>query len=129
MSIDQQKKVVKESKQMDSNRPGYTIEEALASVGSGWGAIINRLFDLKPPHVTVIQVKEKLGGLRFYVDGAPTEYHREILKAEDESYKTCEHCGVTDNVTLGPVGDGLWSFTLCRKCRSELVTHEFYSSS
>jgi hypothetical protein len=50
---------------------GYDLDLAKQSVGLGWHGIIERLFAAKPAWVQVIQVKEKFGGLRFYVnDGA-----------------------------------------------------------
>lgn len=45
----------------------------------------------KVPIVT--QVKEKFGGLRFYVNGANDEQYGMIRFAEAMSYKTCEVCG------------------------------------
>ena len=46
-----------------------------------------------PPQFQVQQVKEKFGGLRFYISAAPQEVHNMIHKAEAESYTICEHCG------------------------------------
>jgi hypothetical protein len=39
------------------------------------------------------QVKEKFGGLRFYVNAATEEHYNYITFAESMSYKTCEVCG------------------------------------
>ena len=39
------------------------------------------------------QVKEKFGGLRFYVWAATEEHYNYITFAESMSYRTCEHCG------------------------------------
>ena len=39
------------------------------------------------------QVKEKFGGLRFYVDRATEEHYNYINFAESMSYRTCEVCG------------------------------------
>jgi hypothetical protein len=45
-------------------------------------------------HVPVaVQVKEKFGGLRFYVNGAIDEHYNYISFAESMSYRTCEECG------------------------------------
>jgi len=41
----------------------------------------------------VIQVKEKYGGLRFYVHGATDEQYAYIRFAEWMSYDTCDVCG------------------------------------
>jgi len=40
------------------------------------------------------QVKEKYGGLRFYVRSASHEMHDRIEQAENESVSQCETCGV-----------------------------------
>lgn len=40
-----------------------------------------------------VQVKEKFGGLRFYVGAATEKHHNYITFAESMSYKTCEVCG------------------------------------
>lgn len=41
----------------------------------------------------VFQVKEKFGGLRFYMDSQTEEMSRLIEIAEDASFKICEICG------------------------------------
>jgi hypothetical protein len=45
----------------------------------------------------VVQVKQKLGGLRFYTRDAPGDLRRAISlaidQAEELSFKTCERCG------------------------------------
>lgn len=41
-----------------------------------------------------VQVKEKFGGLRFYVDKATQEHYNYIRFAESMSYRTCEECGL-----------------------------------
>jgi len=62
--------------------------------------------------VEAMQVKEKFGGLRFYVCGAPGEVYDYIHEAENESYNTCEACGTKEEIgyTTG------WVSTLCRTC-------------
>jgi hypothetical protein len=42
---------------------------------------------------TVVQVKEKFGTLRFYVQAATTEHYNYISFAESMSGRTCEICG------------------------------------
>ena len=58
----------------------------------------------------VFQVKEKFGGLRFYVDGATKEQYDYIHFAENFSYRICEDCGTTNNVRTYTWG---WHRTLC----------------
>ena len=64
--------------------------------------------------VVAVQVKEKFGGLRFYVDGGDEYTNGLIRAAEDASYETCEDCGVP-----GTLRKGGWWATLCDKCDEE----------
>lgn len=43
--------------------------------------------------VVAAQVKEKFGGLRFYIDGGDDWVYGAISMAEAMSYRTCEVCG------------------------------------
>lgn len=54
------------------------------------------------------QVKEKFGGLRFYVDRAIQKHYGYIDFAENLSYRTCEECGAPGKLYT----DG-WHTTLC----------------
>ena len=90
---------------------GDALADAKASVGPGWGKILEELFPkLKAAgwDGDVHQVKEKFGGLRFYIGGASPEVHRLIDVAEEESLKTCEDCGGP-----GSPREGDWVQTLC----------------
>ena len=60
------------------------------------------------------QVKEKFGGLRFYINGASKECHDIISKYEKLSYETCERCG-----NPGKPNDTGWITTLCDECRNK----------
>ena len=60
------------------------------------------------------QVKEKFGGLRFYVTSATDEMDGLIEEAETLSYKTCESCG-----NPGQGRSGGWIKTLCDTCSEE----------
>ena len=93
---------------------GYTEAQALLSVGKGWAKLINDLFANLPAGTKVVQVKEKFGGLRFYVDHAEEDYHKQIEIAETKSYHICEECGTEENVTC----EGGWLITLCPACRA-----------
>jgi hypothetical protein len=70
----------------------------------GWFDLLWRLCeDLEPlvaafeqasgSQFEVLQVKEKFGGLRFYVSDADDAIHQRIGIAADESFRTCEICG------------------------------------
>jgi len=60
------------------------------------------------PQVVAVQVKEKFGGLRFYVEGGTSEIHNFIAMAESMSYRTCEECG-----SPGSVYRNGWHKTMC----------------
>lgn len=57
-----------------------------------------------------MQVKEKFGGLRFYVNGATDKHHNYIDFAESMSYNICEQCG-----SPGQTYHMGWHRTLCDK--------------
>ena len=61
---------------------------------------------LKVP--VAVQVKEKFGGLRFYVQAATDKHYNYISFAESMSYRTCEECGASGKTYT----DG-WHRTLC----------------
>lgn len=61
---------------------------------------------LKVP--VAVQVKEKFGGLRFYVQAATDKHYNFISFAESMSYRTCEMCGAP-----GKTYTNGWHTTLC----------------
>lgn len=90
------------------------------TIGAGWVSIIDKLCaDLTAlcaakgyPLPRAVQVKEKFGGLRFYVaEAAHKDVFELIHKAESDSYKTCENCGEP-----GQSRGGGWIQTLCAEC-------------
>jgi hypothetical protein len=85
--------------------------------GNGWFDIIYKLSkDIysmnRPDNFEVFEVKEKFGGLRFYVENGTEEIHNRIHEAEEESYKTCEFCGKPGEVRKNKG----WLQTLCLDC-------------
>jgi len=60
------------------------------------------------------QVKEKFGGLRFYVGAATDEVFAAIDEAEARSVRTCETCGRPGRQT----GAG-WIVTICETCEKK----------
>jgi hypothetical protein len=101
--------------------------------GNGWYNIINQLCaniqhhidwrnrknELNPnqpivPQVTVDQVKEKFGTLRFYYTGGDDYIDGLVSMAESMSGVTCEECG-NPGSTLGRG----WLTTLCEKHAEE----------
>lgn len=85
--------------------------------GDGWYDLLDRtceaLSKIEPVPVAE-QIKEKYGGLRFYVGSATDEQFQIIDAAETESYEICERCGAPGR----PRGKG-WITTLCDECNSK----------
>ena len=63
------------------------------------------------------QVKEKFGGLRFYVGASTPEMEKRIDQAEEESFQTCENCGEPGKGS----NVGYWYLTLCETCHTARV--------
>ena len=87
--------------------------------GDGWFDVLWRLCEELEPlvkefeeqtgqRVEVLQVKQKLGGLRFYVNHRTDAISERIAAAELESIRTCEVCGHP-----GTHREGNWIRTLC----------------
>ncbi len=99
------------------------IQESLMpfgfACGDGWFDLIYKLsqdITAIDKETEAMQVKEKFGGLRFYINGAPKEVHDLIHKAEDKSYHICEMCG-----KKGKLREDLgWVLTLCNKHYKEI---------
>jgi hypothetical protein len=67
------------------------------------------------PNYRIAQVKEKFGGLRFYVEGITTKNEAQyIADMEYKSFSICQQCGCEDD-TVARVNSG-WIRTLCEKC-------------
>ena len=64
-----------------------------------------------PEQVVVAQLKEKFGGLRFYVNGCDQRTSGMIQMAEAMSFHICEMCG-----SPGEQRKGSWIKTLCDDC-------------
>jgi hypothetical protein len=88
-------------------------------VMDGWFHIIYELSEKisqSDPNCVAIQVKEKFGGLRFYV-GPSTKTVLDIINEyEYKAYKTCENCGTEEGVKQHSGG---WIKTLCDNCHIE----------
>lgn len=90
------------------------------SVGDGWYKLIYelvheiRINDLKKGDwiTKATQIKEKFGGLRFYVTGTSDKNWSLIRNAEQKSYGVCEETG--SEVEVGTWNTG-WVRTMCRK--------------
>ena len=91
------------------------------AVGPGWWPILESLcgqiqhhLDWKNkksevvPQVTIDQIKEKFGGLRFYYSGGDDAIDGMVSMAESWAAHSCETCGAP-----GERRDGGWIKTLC----------------
>ena len=88
--------------------------------GDGWFDLIDDLCGkivALGPNVYASQVKEKFGGLRFYVDNVTiktsSKIFDEIRDAESKSFHICEKCGCDNASTRNSRG---WLVTLCDSC-------------
>lgn len=108
---------------MRSPFESYSVE-----CGEGWKWLYKPLMDLCELYgLTVLQVKEKFGGLRFYYEGDRYEELMAMVDAaEARSYHTCEDCGayeVLRHENGKPVflvtTEGTWLKSLCPKCRAK----------
>ena len=87
-------------------------EEVFEHISSGWVPLVNTLIDdlfKLGWNGRLIQIKEKFGGLRFYIGGGTEEIHRRIGKAENESFTICEKCGQPGSLRT----DRSWMRSLC----------------
>jgi len=93
------------------------VSRHYCSCGDGWLQLIHDLIEELiaagwDKHST--QIKEKFGGLRFYIGGGSEEVWDIISKYEKLSYETCEDCGEP-----GEIRKGGWWRTLCDKHHEE----------
>jgi len=94
------------------------------AIGDGWYFILDTLCmslqsdtdNNRAPQVRAVQIKEKFGGLRFYVDGGNEKQYGMIWLAEAMAGRTCEKCGTTKDVKRRGKS---WVKTLCGKCNEE----------
>ena len=109
-------------------KPNQPLTQSLMRFGfdnhDGWFELIKELSENidkelkklskdKIKNFQVDQVKEKFGGLRFYVNFAPSnKIHKLIEIAEYKSYTICEYCGKKGKLR----GDLTLILTLCYTC-------------
>ena len=94
------------------------------SCDRGWYPLIVRLdaqLAALDPEYTVHQVKEKFGGLRFYMSSEADPDVQEAMRAlideaEQASVRICEDCGSAGELSRSAGG---WHQTLCASCRAD----------
>lgn len=122
-----------------SDRNGSMYDTCMCwgfSVGDGWFTLIKELSEKLEPLINewikenpkpkdeeeaelwyyprASQVKEKFGGLRFYLSSGTDEMYDLCHEAEKKSYSICENCGEP-----GKQRDDGWIFTLCDNCNKK----------
>lgn len=107
----------------DWNEREISIYAVLDQVGIGWNKLvinlINDLFKLGW-NGQLLQIKEKFGTLRFYINGINDSAIEKLIntrieQAEMESAFTCEMCG-----DLGTLNYDGWIRCLCIQCCVDL---------
>jgi hypothetical protein len=93
-------------------------------VGNGWLGIVQKLFEVLIKlgwDKSIINVKEKFGGMSIFLDNLPENGFHFVVEAEKETYKVCEVCG-----ELGEQNriNG-WVYTLCEEHRDEKLYVEY----
>lgn len=92
------------------------------SLNVGWFSLVEKLCSILEHHIarlpeeqrtaiTCAQVKEKFGGLRFYMTYSDDYMRGVIALAESLSFEICQTCGQP-----GQRRSGSWMATLCDHC-------------
>lgn len=120
---------------MDDPKCRWSIRMGL-SCGDGWyeiiydasmelEEIIQRMAEKDRKKYWACQIKEKFGGLRFYLNEATDEMWKITRKVEALSEYVCEECGDRGN-TVKRQTIGNWLQTLCRSCRTDRRIKGFF---
>lgn len=83
-------------------------------VSKGWEDLVYELTEKihkMDPSVSVSQVKEKFGGLRYYTNGHADNVDELIDEYEDKSFETCDVCGEKGKLRE----DSYWLSTRCEE--------------
>ncbi len=120
------------TKQMEARFPKMFAEPYGGfACGEGWWPILEALCGQIQHHidwknkqsevvaqVTVNQIKEKFGGLRFYYSGGDDVIDGMVRMAESWAAHSCEECGAP-----GKSREGGWIRTLCDTHEAERQQH------
>lgn len=87
----------------------YKLEKKVYKFGSKFFKIPNEYDRIYPSKITVAQIKEKFGTLRFYYDGGDDEISGMVRLTEYLSSKICQKTGKPGNLCIR----GGWWATLC----------------
>ncbi len=84
------------------------------SCGKGWFLLIDELCSKLSDSALALQVKEKFGGLRFYLQGTEKDHEIEH-EYEAKSFEICETCGEPGELDT----EGGWRRTICESCKKK----------
>ena len=96
--------------------PNHSFQLFGFECGDGWYSVIEPVvayiekLNAKEDRVYISQIKEKFGGLRFYVDGGDDRLCKLISDAEIKSESTCDVCGAVGST----VKVRSWLMTRCK---------------
>lgn len=106
------------------------IPARIHAVGPGWRHLLERLHEqirTVLPDYRLLDLKEKLGGLRVYVEwpagSGDTLLRTLIAAAEAEAERTCEFCGAPGRIRTRDDRPGGWRKAVCGTCHSEWSAH------
>ncbi|MFC8664047.1 hypothetical protein [Streptomyces sp. NPDC057199] len=94
------------------------------AVGPGWRPLLERLHEQIRavfPGYRLLDLKEKFGGLRVYVDRPASSgdaLRTLIASAETEAERTCEFCGAPGRIRTRDDQPGGWRKAVCSTCHS-----------
>jgi len=95
----------------------HAVSHTNVEIPPGWRDLVaechKQLLQIYPEY-KLSQVKEKFGGLRYYVGPIPkdlaTQFYATVGEFEDKSYQICQVCGEPGHLQL----IGTWYYTLCQ---------------
>jgi len=117
MSPELEQKLVEKYPKLFSSKQFWGVE-----CGDGWYDLLDHLcgaikeYTYDSDELTVDQVKEKFGRLRFYLSREDDVLHGMVSMAEYMSGQICETCG-----HRGKTRGGSWMVTLCDKHHDERI--------
>lgn len=88
-----------------------------AGIGPGWHSLLEELHEKLlevDPDYEIGQVKEKFGGLRFYMESSSDEARDINADYEAKSFRVCEECGREGQLHRRPPHGFVQ--TLCKTC-------------
>lgn len=124
------------TKKLHDSYPRLYVSKRWFECGDGWFDLINECsakieqynntlgqdLDDQANWCVALQVKEKFGTLRFYVQTSNDIIQAAIREAERKSAITCKHCGKPGRL-FNEFG---WLGTMCESCATDIVIDSLY---